>query len=66
MLYTDYTLYCLVCVFYMCFCLTDQLLHVGLLTEENRQARNAKWRTQEAAGTVSAQSQKQVRDCYYY
>lgn len=39
---------------------TDQILHVGLHSESNRQLRNAKWGTQERAGTLTPRSPKQV------
>jgi hypothetical protein len=39
---------------------TDHILHVGLHTEGNRELRNAKWGTQEKAGTLTSESPKQV------
>lgn len=33
---------------------TDQILHVGLVTEANREKRNQKWGTQDKAGTGGA------------
>lgn len=40
---------------------TDQVLHVGLVSEGNREQRNAKWGTQEKAGTAaSSKAQAQV------
>jgi hypothetical protein len=35
-------------------------MHVGLVSEENRELRNAKWGTQEKAGAITAKTPKQV------
>jgi hypothetical protein len=39
---------------------SDQIMHVGLVSEGNRELRNAKWGTQEKAGTITPKTPKQV------